>query len=107
MPEDLPDLLEYGADGSRALPAPGKGNNAVAAHVVTPTLNMYPSIKLKNLFQIYLLSWPTNSTVILLRRKFIYDKSSSGMLINPPIVFTFTRRRWSSTTFSVFLALLV
>jgi hypothetical protein len=29
------------------------------------------------------------------------------MLINPRIVFTFTRQRWSSTTFSTYLALLV
>ncbi len=31
--------------------------------------------------------------VILLWRKFICEKSASGMLINPPIVFTFTRQR--------------
>ncbi len=53
------------------------------------------------------LSRPTYSTVILLWRKFIYDKSTSGMLINPRIVFTFTRKSWSNTTFSSYLALLV
>jgi len=36
---DLPDLLENGADGPGALPAPGEGDDAVAAHVVTPTLH--------------------------------------------------------------------
>jgi hypothetical protein len=29
------------------------------------------------------------------------------MLINPRIVFTFTRQRWNSTTFSLYLALLI
>ncbi len=47
------------------------------------------------------------SFAILLRRKFIYDKLANGMLINTGIVFTFTRQRWSSTTFSSYLALLV
>jgi hypothetical protein len=40
-------------------------------------------------------------------RKFICEASASRMLINPGIVFTFTRQRWSSTTFSSYLALLV
>jgi hypothetical protein len=54
------------------------------------------------------LSWPTYSIVILLWRKFICDKkSASGMLINPQVAFTFTRQRWSSFTFSSYLALLV
>ncbi len=43
--------------------------------------------------------------VIWLWRKFI--KLASGMLINSPIVFTFTRQRWCSTIFSSNLALLV
>jgi hypothetical protein len=44
--------------------------------------------------------------VILLWRKFIYDKSASRMLINPGIVFTFTRQRWSiAFIFSSYLAL--
>jgi hypothetical protein len=34
-------------------------------------------------------------------------KSPSGMLINPRVVFTFTRQRWSSTTFSSLLTLLI
>ena len=34
-------------------------------------------------------------------------KSSRGMLINPRVVFTLMRPRWSSTTFSLLLALLV
>ncbi len=34
-------------------------------------------------------------------------KSSTGMLINPPVVFTLMRQRWSSTTFSLLLASLV
>ncbi len=34
-------------------------------------------------------------------------KSSTGMLINPPVVFTLMRQRWSSTTFSLFLVLLM
>jgi hypothetical protein len=50
-------------------------------------------------------SLPT-SIVILLWRKFICDKPASGMLINPHIVFTFTRQRWGSITFSSDLALL-
>ncbi len=49
----------------------------------------------------------TYSIVIILWRKFMCDKSASGMLINPPIVFTFTRQRWSSTKFRSYLALLV
>jgi hypothetical protein len=48
------------------------------------------------------LSRPTYSIVIIWS-KFICDKSASGMLINPPVVFTFTRQRWSSS----YLALLV
>ncbi len=32
-------------------------------------------------------------------------KSSTRMLINPPVVFTFTRKRWGSTTFSSLLTL--
>jgi hypothetical protein len=43
------------------------------------------------------MSRPTYSTVILLWRKFICDKSASGLLINPPIVFTFMHQRWCST----------
>ncbi len=39
--------------------------------------------------------------------KFIYDKSAIGVLINPDIVFTLTFQRWSNTTFSSYLALLV
>jgi hypothetical protein len=35
--------------------------------------------------------------VILLWRKFPYDKSASEMLINPRIVFTFIRQRWRIT----------
>jgi hypothetical protein len=31
--------------------------------------------------------------LVILWRKFIYDKSASGMLINPQIAFTFTRQR--------------
>ncbi len=50
---------------------------------------------------------PTYNIILLLWRKFISDKSASGMLINPRIVFTFTRPRWSSNTFSSYLALLV
>jgi hypothetical protein len=53
------------------------------------------------------LSRPTYSIVIFLRRKFICNKSASGMLINPPTVFTFTCQRWSSTTFNSYLALLM
>ncbi len=34
-------------------------------------------------------------------------KSANRILINPRIVFTFTRQRWSITTFSSYLALLV
>jgi hypothetical protein len=34
-------------------------------------------------------------------------KSASGILINPPIILTFPRQRWSSTTFSSYVALLV
>ncbi len=54
-----------------------------------------------------ILSRLTCRIVILLWHKFICDKSMSGMLINPPIVFTSMRQRWSSTTFSSYLALLV
>ncbi len=32
--------------------------------------------------------------------KFISDESASKMLINPPIVFSFTRQSWSSANFS-------
>ncbi len=53
------------------------------------------------------LTRPSYSIVLLLRLKYICDKSASGMLINPRIVFTFTRQRWSSTPFSSYLALLV
>jgi hypothetical protein len=35
------------------------------------------------------------------------DQSASGMFINPPIIFTIKRQRWSSTAFSSYLALLV
>jgi hypothetical protein len=35
--------------------------------------------------------------VILLWRKFICDKSARGMVINPRIVLTFRRLKWSST----------
>ncbi len=52
----------------------------------------------------YMLSRPTYSIVILLWRKFICDKPASGMLTNLRIVFTFTRQRWSSATFSSDLA---
>ncbi len=34
-------------------------------------------------------------------------KSSSEMLVNPRVVFTFTRQRWSSTTFSSLLTFYV
>ncbi len=43
--------------------------------------------------------------LLLLWRKFINSKSARGMLINPRIVFTFTRQRWSSTSFSSYLGL--
>ena len=56
---------------------------------------------------VFNLSRPTYSIVILLWRKFICDKSASWMLINPPIVFTFTRQRWSSATLIIYLALLL
>ncbi len=41
------------------------------------------------------MSRPTYS-IIVLWRKFICDKSASGMLINPLIVWTFSRQKWSS-----------
>jgi hypothetical protein len=56
---------------------------------------------------INVLSRPTYSIVILLWRKFICAKSGSGMLKNPPIVFTFTRQKWSSISFCSYLVLLV
>ncbi len=40
-------------------------------------------------------------------RKFIYDKSASEMLINPWVVFTFMRQRWSSTMHLQFISSLV
>jgi hypothetical protein len=55
----------------------------------------------------YKLSGSTYSIVLLLRHKFICDKSARGKLINPPIVFTFTRQRWSSSTCNSYLALLL
>ncbi len=63
---------------------------------INPVLKEYDKL---HLYCIY--------SIILLWRKFTCDKSASGMLINPGIVFTFTRQRWSSTTFSSYLALLV
>ncbi len=45
--------------------------------------------------------------VILLWRKFIYDKSASEMTINPRTVFTFSAKGGMSTTLSSHLALLV
>ncbi len=45
--------------------------------------------------------------VILLRRDFFLSmwQSPNEMQINPPIVFNLTRQRWSSTTFSLLLAI--
>jgi hypothetical protein len=54
-----------------------------------------------------MLLWPAVFLllVLLLWRKLICSKSARGMLINPRIVFTFTRQRWSITTFSSYLGL--
>ncbi len=37
---------------------------------------------------------------IIMARFYLWKKSSSEMLINPRVVFTFTRQRWSRTIFS-------
>ncbi len=56
------------------------------------------------------LSRPTYSICItrnIIMAQVIYDKSASGMLINPQIIFTFTRQRWNSINFSSYVSLLV
>ncbi len=42
---------------------------------------------------------------IIMARFLTMSKSSTGMLINPPNVFTLMRQRWSRITFSLLLTL--